>query len=366
MLKRAIVRIVGCSTRSPWWVIALALLLSAVSAVYTARHFAIKTDINELISPDLPWSQRVRQFLDAFPQREILAVVDAPTPELVEQATTRLAQALEQKASLFPAVRQPQSGAFFERNGLLYLATEEVRRVTAGLSRADALLETLAADPSLRGTLDALSLGLTGVERKEVKLDDMARPMTMAADTVEAVLAGQPASFSWRVLASGKPAEPGDLRRFIEIQPKLDFGALEPGRVATEAIAQTAADLHLAAEYRARVRMTGLIPIDDDEFATVKQNAGLNAAASLLAVLAILWLALRSAQIIFAVAVSITLGLAVSAAWGLFLVGALNLISVAFFVLFVGLGIDFGIQFSVRYRAERHDIDDLRTGSRSW
>ncbi len=41
------------------------------------------------------------------------------------------------------------------------------------------------------------------------------------------------------------------------------------------------------------------------------------------------------------------------------LVGALNLISVAFAVLFIGLGVDFGIQFSVRYRAERHEVDDL-------
>ena len=41
------------------------------------------------------------------------------------------------------------------------------------------------------------------------------------------------------------------------------------------------------------------------------------------------------------------------------MVGALNLISVAFAVLFIGLGVDFGIQFSVRYRAERHEVDDL-------
>ncbi|MFX8437255.1 hypothetical protein ABTL87_19030, partial [Acinetobacter baumannii] len=41
------------------------------------------------------------------------------------------------------------------------------------------------------------------------------------------------------------------------------------------------------------------------------------------------------------------------------LVGAFNLISIAFFVLFVGLGVDFGIQYSVRYRAERHEIDPL-------
>jgi len=51
--------------------------------------------------------------------------------------------------------------------------------------------------------------------------------------------------------------------------------------------------------------------------------------------------------------------LAITAAVGLMMVGALNLISVAFAVLFVGIGVDFGIQFSVRYRAERHAVDDL-------
>jgi hopanoid biosynthesis associated RND transporter like protein HpnN len=365
MLKLAIVRIVDVCTRHPWWVVVLALTLSAGSAVYAERHFAIKTDINELISPDLPWARRVKQFVNAFPQREILAVIDAPTPELVDQAATRLRQALEARPDIFPAVRQPQSGSFFERNGLLYLPTDEVKRVTDWLTQADPLIGTLASDPSLRGTLDALSLGLMGVQRKELTLDDMARPLAMAADTAEAILASRPATFSWQVLVNAKPAEARDLQRLIEVQPRLDFGALEPGRAATDAITQTAANLGLAADYGARVRLTGLIPIDDDELGTIKQNAGLNAAVSLLAVLAILWLALGSARIIFAVAVSITLGLAISAAWGLFLVGALNLISLGFFVLFVGLGIDFGIQFSVRYRAERHDCDDLHAALHS-
>src|SRR6185295_13195548 len=50
----------------------------------------------------------------------------------------------------------------------------------------------------------------------------------------------------------------------------------------------------------------------------------------------------------------------ITAAQGLAIVGALNPISVAFAVLFVGIGVDFGIQFSVRYRAERHEVDNLR------
>ena len=65
-------------------------------------------------------------------------------------------------------------------------------------------------------------------------------------------------------------------------------------------------------------------------------------------------------RIILAVAINLFIGLATTAALGLMMVGALNLISVAFAVLFVGLGVDFGIQFAVRYRAERHEVDDLR------
>ena len=364
MLKSLIVGIVDFCTQHPWWVIGLAAVLAAGSGVYAGTHFAIRTDTKMLISTDLPWRQREERFLESFPQRQILVVIDAPTPELVEQATSKLAEALATRSDLIHSVRQIQGGNFFARNGLLYLPTDKVARVTDGLTRANALLETLAADPSLRGTLNALSLGITGVHLGELNLDDMTRPVTMAADTAENVLAGRPASFSWRALAGG-PAEPTDLRRFIEVEPVLDFMVLEPGRAATDAIAQTASDLKLGADYQARVRQTGRIPTDDDEFGTLKENAGLNAAVSLLAVLIILWLALRSARIIFAVAVSLLVGLAISAAWGLFLVGALNLISIAFFVLFIGLGVDFGIQFNVRYRAERHDYPELRTALHS-
>src|SRR5258708_6236419 len=130
MLRSAIVRITDVCTHHPWSVVALALALSAFSAVYAERHFAIKTDVNELISPDLPWAQRVKAFLNAFPRREILVVVDASTPELADQATNRLQQALEANPEMFPAVRQPQGGGFFQRNGLLYLPPHEIERQT--------------------------------------------------------------------------------------------------------------------------------------------------------------------------------------------------------------------------------------------
>lgn len=365
MLRSSIFRTVDFCTRRAWWVIGFALALAAVSTVYATRHFAIKTDVTDLFPPDLPWTQRAFEYMRSFPQPDILAVVDAPTPELAEQATTKLAQALTARRDVVRVAHQPTDGKFFEQNGLLYLPTDEVAQLTADLTQAEPLLQKLAADPSLRGSLSALSLGLMGVQYGQLKLDDLTRPMAMAANTVDDALAGRPASFSWQALASGKSAEPQNLLRFIEVEPVLDFSALEPGRVATEAIVQTARDVGLTDSYQARLRLTGIVPINDDGFAALKQNAALNIAVSVLAVLVILWLALHSFRIIAAVAVSLIVGLAISAAVALLLVGALNLISVAFFVLFIGLGVDFGLQFSVRYRAERHDYGDLRAGLRS-
>ena len=149
------------------------------------------------------------------------------------------------------------------------------------------------------------------------------------------------------------------LRHFIEVQPTLDFKALQPGREATQGIRKAAADLNLKEKYGAKFEMTGQVPMNDDQFSVIRASAMRDTLTALLGVLVILWLALRSWKIIAAVFFSLMVGLAVTAALGIVMVGSFNLISIAFFVLFVGLGVDFGIQFSVRYRTERHEHGDL-------
>jgi hopanoid biosynthesis associated RND transporter like protein HpnN len=256
-------------------------------------------------------------------------------------------------------VREPAGGPFFSKNALLFASSDQTAAFTSQFSRSRPLIQVLVTDQNWRGLVQALTLALAGVQRNMYTLDAMANPLTMFASTIEEATAGRPASFSWRELAAGKPAEERELRRIIEIRPVLDFAALEPGAAATRVIRQVVSDLKLESEYRARVRLTGPIAVQDEEFGTLKENAALNAFVSLAFLIGILWLALRSARIIAAVLISIFVGLSITAAMGLALVGSLNPISVAFAVLFVGIGVDFGIQFSVRYRAERHEVDDL-------
>jgi hopanoid biosynthesis associated RND transporter like protein HpnN len=362
MLKAKLALIVNICTRYAWTVIVIASLLTLVSGIYAVRNFAINTDINKLISPDLPWRQRELAYAKAFSQQfdSILAVVDAPTSELASQASSALAQKLLQHPDLFPSVQEQGGSPFFVRNALLFLPTDEVASNTSALVQSQPLVQVLVADQSLRGLVQAMSFGLGGLQSKQYTLDDMARTLTKFSVTIEDLLAGRPAAFSWRELVRGKPPEPRDLRRFIEIRPTLDYRELEPGHKATQAIRQAVTELKLDQDYHARVRLTGPVPIQDEEFATLKEGALENTIGMIIVVLTILWLALKSPKIILAVFLSIFAGLAVTAAIGLMMVSALNPISVAFAVLFVGIGVDFGIQFSVRYRAERYEINNLR------
>jgi uncharacterized protein len=363
MVKAALVSIIGFCTRFAYATIAVSVAISAVAAFYAANHFAINTDVSNLISDDLPWRQREIKYKSNLPTNEesIIAVVDAPTPELAGLARTALADELSSNKELFPTVTQPGASQFFTRNGLLFLPKDEVGTITKHLAEAAPLIRVPVTDPTLRGLNNMIGMVVGGVQDQQITLDNLATPFDKVAETVEKVLAGRPATFSWQELMNGAPSSPGDLRRIIEIKPKLDFAALEPGKEATDAIRAAAVKLDLAGRFQARVRMTGPVPIANEEFATVKDGALVNALVTIGLVLLILWLALRSFRIILAVVISLFMGLSVTAMIGLMLVGALNPISIAFAVLFIGLGVDFGIQFSVRYRQERFKEPDLRT-----
>jgi uncharacterized protein len=339
----------------------VALVLAIAAGFYTARHFKINTDINTLISQNLDWRQRDNQFEQAFDRdRTILAVVDAPTPELTGAARAALEQKLSGDTRHFESVQALGAGEFFEKNGLLFLPVAEVGRLTGQFESAAPLIEIMAGDPSIRGLTGALETGLAGIKRGQIKLDSTERPFNLIAQTVENVLNTGSATFSWRELVSDKPLTDSDRRAFIEFKPVLDYNALEPGKDATDAIRQAARDLNLAGEYGARVRLTGPVPIANEEYATVQDGAIVNGIGTILVVLVILWMALHSTKIISAVFLNLFIGLSLTTAVGLMMVGSLNLLSVAFAVLFIGLGVDFGIQYSVRYRSERFKSNDLR------
>jgi hopanoid biosynthesis associated RND transporter like protein HpnN len=348
-------RIVAASTRHPFIVVLAAALLAGAAATYAMRHFTMTANTEELISPRIEWRQRVLDFQAAFPQLEGLTVVviDGKTPELTDRAAARLADELRSKPQLFKTVEQPQGGAFFAKNGLLLQPLADVRATTESLARVRPMLASLAADPSLRGVLTTLSASLQGVKYGQAKLADFEPEMTALAGAFENAAARRPAFLSWRSLFMPASAGATDTRQVVLVKPVLNFSDLQPGLAASAAIREAARAQGLDSAHGVTVRLTGPVPLADEEFGSLAQDADTLMGGMVAALVVILWLSVRSARTVIAMLLTTFMGLVITAAVGLLLIGRFNLISVAFIPLFVGLGVDFNIQYSVRSRAER-------------
>jgi hopanoid biosynthesis associated RND transporter like protein HpnN len=334
-------------------VVGLAVVLAVGTGWYAGGHFKMTTDTEALISPKLAWRQNGIAFEKAFPQLidSTIIVVDGKTPELAEHGAGVLADKLAPRKDLILTLDRADGGPFWDREGLLLLPLKTVRDTTAQLIKAQPFLGPIAADPSLRGVMNSLSTLAMGVSTGNAKLADIDKPIKALDSALQAAAKGQTAYFSWQSLLSGTMAE-GAGRKFIIVKTKLDYSALEPGADASTAIRQIAKDAGLDPAHGITVRLTGPVPLSDDEFASLADRAVLMASVMIGAVLVMLWLAVRSTRVTAAIMGTTLIGLAITAGLGLLLIGSFNLISVAFIPLFVGLGVDFGIQFAVKYRAE--------------
>jgi uncharacterized protein len=344
-----------------WLVVALLSILSAGMVRYVTDHFALTTDVSALLSPKLPWRMRQDAFNAAFPPQtsDIVVVVDGQTPELSESAAARLAAGLTARTALFRSVERPDGGPFWAHNRLLFASLDEVKAALAQLLKSQPFLGSMASDPSLRGLTNTISLTMRGVNSGQAAPAELRTAIGTLAGALQRLAAGEPSFFSWRTLITGHEPDQRELRHIILVNPVLDYAHLQPGKLPIDAIRTTARRLELDGAHGVRVRLTGPVPLQDEEFATLTQNARLIACLAVVAILVMLSFAVRSPWLIASILATTLVGLLMATALGLALFHRFNVISVAFIPLFVGMGMDLGIQFSVRYRAERGDGQDL-------
>lgn len=341
-------------------VMAGVLLASVGLGVYGAKHLSIDANESKLLSQDLPWQKRQADYESLFPSAgdQLVIVVDAATPELADSAATALADRLSKAPQLFESIERPDAGPFFRKNGLLFLDVPQLSAMSENLVRAQPMIGSLAADPSLRGLFGAMELALQGVLHGEVDPADLSGPITAIATAIKNSLSANAPPVSWSALLTGQQPMPEELRRFIVTRPVLDYSAIAPGAAASDAVRAAARELGLTPDHFVRVRLTGAIALNDDELTSVTQGAALSTGLSIALVLLFLFVALRSLRLIVAIFATLICGFACTVAFAVAAVGPLNVISVAFVVMFVGIAVDFAIQFTVRYRAEAHREGD--------
>jgi len=348
--------IAALCARRPGRTLLLALVLAVVAGGLAATRLSVTTDVGTLFDARLPWKQRTAEMARLFPQFEhlIVAVVEADEPEEADATAAGLAEALGRDKAHFATVRRPDSSPYFDQEGLLFLDVPALTQLLNQTIDAQPFLGQLAADPSARGLFSALALLGMGASQGQADLSGFGPALEAFHVALRDALDGRPTPLSWERLLAGPVASLGGPYRLVLAQPRLDYGALEPGGAATAALRAAAAGLPWVKAGAARVRVTGDVPLSDEEFATIAQGAVWGLAGSLVLVAVWLFLAVRSWRLIVPILGTLLLGLVLTTGFAAVAASPLNLISVAFAVLFVGIAVDFAIQFSVRFREARH------------
>ncbi len=328
------------------------IALAALGAWLAVTRLGVNTDTSEMISPDAPYRVDDARFQAAFPNLDdqMLILVRAPSPDAVDAAARALKERLEGTEAI-SSVFAPSYDPFFEQNGLLFLSVSELEDTLAKLSRAAPLIEGLNADPSLERFFDALAQAADAPDASPAEQATMDALFTATAETMTAAMAGDDLPLSWQLLFRDDIEAP--YQTALTVTPVLDYSLLKPAKPALAAIRAAVADLEVIDDVGAEIFVTGDPALRADELESVTEGIGLAFAASAVFVGLLMYFAFRSARLSFLAFFSIVISILVTAGFAALVFAELNLVSIAFTVLLVGLGVDFAIHLLLHLRAEQ-------------
>lgn len=335
--------------RFPWALLSLFVLLCMLSLNYTIKNLGINNNTSELLSQELPF-QKVRSKLEqAFPldAAAIIAIVESDTPEESSLAARYLEQALQTRHELFESVFIANDNPFFRQQGFLFLELDELEALSEKLVEAQPFIGHLSKNYHFAGFLDILSRAITESDRE---LTMPIAPLLSAFDqTVSATQENRHHYLSWQKMLTEDSFGKEQTRRLVIAKPYLDFSDLMPAkkpmnylRALAEQMKSRFPGVHLS--------FTGEVALEHEEMEGVNESMVISGIVSLILVCSALWLGLRSIRLVFSTFIALIAGLILTAGFAAVAIGHLNLISVAFAVLYIGLGVDFATHLCLRYQ----------------
>lgn len=336
--------------RFSWIVILLFVLTCAVSLQYTINNLGVNTDTSTLLSKDLPFQKNRSRWEHAFPQdaSTIQLVVESPTAEQTAIAANQLALRLTENEKLFEYVYIPDDNVFLKQQGLLYLDLDKLDSLSTTLADAQPFIGHLAQNYSLQSLLDILGKAL---ENSDNDLPTDLNPLLRQIDqSLLAVQAKQAHFLSWQKLLSvNEASDRNSLLSVVSARPIADFNSMKPVERAMDFARAVSKEIQLQ-DPQVSIRITGKIALEEDEMRVLAEDTVYSGLFALALVIIVLFIALRSVKLVFCTLIALIMGLILTAGFATIAVGHLNVLSVAFAILYIGLGVDFAIHICLCFR----------------
>ena len=334
--------------RNAWLVIILSILAGGGALHYTATHLKINTYPGNVLSDALPWRQDKLAYEKSFPQfrDSVVVVIDAPTVDQARSAGLKLFDRLNNDHEHYDWIFYPPAGAFFRENGLLFSDVDAIEKLSIHLAKVQPFLADVSSDPSLRGLFHLLN---RAIERDKEGDFDLSHVFVRIGDTLRHELEGSKEPLSWAELMSDDQPEARDRRVLMEVMPKIEYSSLAPGEEMMASIVKAGDALEFK-EAGIQLRLSGAAALSVDELKSASVGAQMASLGSFIGVSLVMLLGLRSLWLVLVVQIGLILGLIFTAAFATLALGQLNLISVAFSVMYIGIGADYAIYLCLRYR----------------
>ena len=348
-------------SKYPRMILALALLFSSLSVIYTITHMRFLTGRDDLMPRNAPFQVDYHAYRAEFgDQEEIVAVIESDDAEKSTRAADALNALLSKDKGVFREVFYPGGLPFFRKNGLLFMPLDDIKNLRKTLTMAAPLLKDLSAAPSVQ----TLFTSLTGQIDGYLKSGDPAslESLTFMLTTLDKgfkAFDGKSSGLSMDSFLKGggtdKPSqlESAGKQQVITMLPIKEEGSFVASEKSIKAARKSLDEVLKMPEFKGiRGGLTGVPVLEYEEMATSQSDIGIATILSLSLTVLLLLFAFRGVLNVLAAMVSLIVGISLSFGFATLTVGHLNILSMVFAIMLIGLGIEYSIQVVLRYQEE--------------
>jgi hopanoid biosynthesis associated RND transporter like protein HpnN len=391
-VPRLLTAVVDAVCRRPRTVLAVSLVLAAVSLYAAATGLEYRTQRSDLVSSRKDYQQRWQRYLDEFGNDDdLVVVVQGADRARMRQALDTLARHVADRPDRFDRLFYKVDLRPLHGRALLFLSQEQIRQIQDNLHSMSQLLE-----PPVLHRLDPLfgwkSLTLTMLIHEARERVARLRPgeplaaadkqfltQLLAVTRAAASYLDRPQDYRspWHSLLATPPGQEGQQEQMTEPQyffsgdGTLAFLLARPVREAgsftgDDASVRAMRDVIAAVAPQfpdLKLGMTGLPVLENDEMTASQHDTRLASWLSLAGVALLYLVVFRTVRYPLLMVVTLLVGTAWALGWLTLTVGHLNILSATFVVMLIGMG-DYGVLWVTRYQQNRTAGADVRTALR--
>lgn len=354
-------RLFAFIAQRPRMILGLAFLLSTLSVIYTIRNMEFLTGRDDLMPKSAPFKIDYRAYRAEFgDQEEIVAVIESDDAERSTRAADALYKRLKQEKGVFREVFYPGGLPYFRKNGLLFMPLDEIRQLRNTLTMAAPVLTDLAAAPSIKTLFTSLTRQIDGYLAKPdpatlKSLTFMLTTLDKGFKDFGSSKGGMSMDSFLKGTSDGKPSmlESAGRQQVITVLPIKEQGSFVPAEKAIQVTRTALNDILGNPEFKGiKGGLTGVPVLENEEMATSQRDIELATVISLSLTVMLLLFAFRGILNVIAAMVSLIAGICLSFGFATLAIGHLNILSMVFAIMLIGLGIEYGIQVVLRYQEE--------------